>query len=82
VYIGVLASDTMNGIKEENNPDIPLFYSQYREFFIEAVKQIQILLIAINWTLCLVSHLLYCIQLEDVLFDWTVTENAFRCSSC
>jgi hypothetical protein len=41
VYIGVLASDTMNGIKEENNPDIPLFYSQCREFFIEAVKQIQ-----------------------------------------
>ena len=44
VYIGILASDTMHSIKAElgqDNPDIPLFFSQCREFLIEAVKQIQ-----------------------------------------
>lgn len=44
VYLGVLASDTIQSIKAElgqDNPDIPLFFSQCREFLIEAVKQIQ-----------------------------------------
>ena len=44
VYVGVLASDTMHSIKAEvgrDNSDIPLFFSQCREFLIEAVKQIQ-----------------------------------------
>jgi hypothetical protein len=44
VYVGILASDTMNDIKAElgrNSPDISLYYSQCRDFLIEAVRQIQ-----------------------------------------
>lgn len=51
VYLGILASDTIDSIRAElgeTNPDIPLFYSQCREFLIEAVKQIQLRFVDCN----------------------------------
>ncbi len=44
VYLGILATATMNTIKEElgsNNPGIAIVYSQCQQFLIEAVQQIQ-----------------------------------------
>ena len=44
VYLGVAATDTLCSIREEcgnDDPGIPLIYTQCRDFLIEAVKQIQ-----------------------------------------
>ena len=61
VYLGILATDTMNKIKEElgsNDPGIVLVYSQCQQFLIEAVQQIQ----SRFSDCCKVADLVSCLQ--------------------